>query len=162
MRFGFAHPQARQVTGKLSVYLKGDTFMSDFGQVALVAADLSQPGRCGTPRAAWDQAAGEILATKSLKEKNCPRATYLSLCQMGWIRGVPEGRYTRARENLAHVVAAVRLLVLNPDLAALEPRQLWKNVVSDHETAYNDQMDVVLALWRQKRIDVDRVRQSCS
>jgi len=55
--------------------------MWEYGDVAVRATELFTVGECLTPRTAWDAAAEQILATASLREKNCPRATYLSLCQ---------------------------------------------------------------------------------
>jgi uncharacterized protein DUF6979 len=133
--------------------------MWEFGEVAVLAVELCQTGECASPREAWDAAACRLLATDSLRQKNCPRATFLSLCQEGWILGIGAGNYTRARENRLHATEAVRKLVLNPGLAARGPKYLWELVVGGADTEYNDQMHVILALWDRGLIAASHVLQ---
>jgi len=130
--------------------------MSKFGEVAVRAVELYRTKGNISPLAAWDAAGHELLATKSLREKNCPRATYLSLCQEGLIVGVPKGQYTRARENREYAIEAVRHLVLDPGLVARGPIHLWQLVTGGAEIEYNDEMHVVLTLWNRGLITVDR------
>jgi len=123
--------------------------MWEFGHVAVLAASLYRGGEYATPRAAWDAAAARLLATASLRLKNCPRATFLSLCQAGMIRGIRAGRYTRAKENREHALYAVELLAERPSLSSSEPDHLWSMVIDGADTAHNDQMHVVLSLWNR-------------
>jgi hypothetical protein len=125
----------------------------------VLTVDLYRTGGYASPRTAWDAAANRLLATESLREKNCPRATLLSLCQEGWIVGIPAGNYTRARENREHALEAVRQLVFDRTLAARGPEYFWDLVLAGADTVYNDQMHVVLRLWDRELIAVDRVLQ---
>ena len=131
--------------------------MWEYGKVAVLAIQLYRSGQYTSPRAAWDEAANRLLATDSLREKTCPRATFLSLCQEGLIAGIRAGHYTRARENREHAVEAVRRLALDPTLAKSGPDHLWDLVLGGTETEYNDQMHVILTLWNRGLIAKDRM-----
>jgi hypothetical protein len=133
--------------------------MSNYGDVAVRAADRFQSEGYLSPRAAWDDAAGELLSTVSLREKGCPRATFLSLCQAGLVIGIPPGDYTRAQENRDHALEAVGRLAQDPTLAKETPLFLWRLVTGGGGPKYNQQMDVVLALWRRGLIATDRTAQ---
>src|SRR5207244_1913959 len=71
---------------------------------------------------------------------------------------VPAGSYTRARENRAYAMEGVRRLILDPGLAARGPIHLWQLVTGDAKIRYNDEMHVVLALWKRGLIAIDSAR----
>lgn len=133
--------------------------MWEYGEVAVLATELFQNRKYSSPRAAWDAAADQLLATPSLREKNCPRTTFLSLCQDGLVVGIPMGNYTRAKENKEYAIEAVRQLVRKPVLADLSPDDLWQIVIGGREVVPNSQMHVVLTLWKRSLIAQDRVSQ---
>lgn len=128
---------------------------SRYGDVAVLAAQLFRTGEHASPRTAWDEAADQLLPTASLREKSCPRATFLGLCQEGWIRGVPVGEYTKSRENREYARAAVRRIVGDPALADTDPEYLWGVILDGGEKRHNHQMDVVQALWRNQLITTE-------
>lgn len=121
--------------------------MPDFGAVALRAVELFRAGLHETPRSAWQAAAKELLANHHAQVKNCPRATFLSLCQAGLISGIPLGNYVNAKENSEHTLAAVELLGADPSCAELAPLALWR-MIEGTPPRHDYQMNVVLELWR--------------
>lgn len=127
----------------------------NYGDVAVLAAQLYQSGGYSSPRMAWHEAADRLLRTRSLREKGCPRATFLSLCQSGMISGIPTGAYTKSQENHEHALAAVRRLSIDPALANSNPEHLWRLVLDGIEKKHNHQMNVVQALWRAGLIKAD-------
>jgi hypothetical protein len=128
--------------------------MKAFGDTAVQAVELYRTEGHLSPRAAWDEAGSELLGTASLREKGCPRATFLSLCQAGLVTDVPAGEYTRAQENRDHALEAVRRLSIDPGLAEQSPGDLWK-LIAGGGPRYNQQMHVVLALWKAGLIQTD-------
>lgn len=127
--------------------------MADFGDTAVRAVELYGSEGHLSPRTAWGQAAAETQRTRSMREKPCPLSTFLGLCNEGIVKGIPPGRYITAPKNRDHAIQAVRLLSLDPTLARLSPRQLWKLVAG--EKTYNGQTEVVLGLWRRELIQLD-------
>jgi hypothetical protein len=121
--------------------------MATFGDVAVRAAKLVGEGTCRSAPEAWMMAVGEVFAhSESMREKSCPRSTFLGLCEEGLVAGVPAGTYTRSRDNKAYGVQAAGLLARDPTLASGGWRTLWTRVLGGRSKQHNSQMDIVLAL----------------
>ena len=76
-----------------------------------------------------------------------PQVRILGLAEDGLIRGVPRGNYTNSSLNKWYAVEAVKLLRTSPCLTESE---LWSCVMRNqpNKVSHNNQMDVVLALWK--------------
>ena len=127
----------------------------EFGQAATEATQLFP--EMGCPKKSWKKAVSGFKP--SLREKVCPRSAYLGLCEIGLVKGIPKGTYTR-RDNInaPRAVSAVHLLHKNPNLARLPARELWICVLKHRGENpllnYDCQMHVVLALWHADMIAV--------
>ena len=64
---------------------------SGLGAVAVIATKLIKSGEFSDPRHAWDQAASKVQNKKTTREKGCPKATFLGLCEDGYIVGIIPG-----------------------------------------------------------------------
>lgn len=110
----------------------------------------------GNPVESWEIAVKDF-ESKSAKIKGCPKNSFLGLCEAGLVKGIKPGSYfKRKRENLnkKYAIKAVELLALDSNLAK---KELWKKVreeLSIGEKEHNSQMDVVLALWDKKLIQL--------
>jgi len=104
---------------------------------------------------AWNDAARENNMSESSKKKGCPKESFLGLCQEGKVKGVPSGQYTRSGCNKRYVVKAVEVLKRKPILQD-NRSLLWRTVLEelgeDRGKKHNQQMDVVLALWKNHLI----------
>ncbi len=134
--------------------LERTTTMRKYGQAALEATQRVVSGRTADPRSAWDLATARVFGSSaSSQEKCCPRNAYLGCCEDGLVRGVPRGSYTRSAKNKTYAVTAVDLLKRNPSTLTLSEMDLWRLVLKHLNVATdktpNDQMDVVLSLFRQ-------------
>jgi hypothetical protein len=121
--------------------------MSVFGRVAVKAVQICSADK-KDPRTAWDEAC---------KEKDCPKNTFLGLCEDGFVRNVPKGKYTGSKKNKRYGIAAVKMLAKNP-LLANDPDSLWeaiREIVPDRCKTHNGQMDVAIALWVNNMINQD-------
>ncbi len=106
------------------------------------------------PIAAWELAVTAIFETKSTREKRCPRSTFLSLCETGVVKNIPEGNYApRVKENKVYALKAMDILrKRNTKPEKIGVIELWE-LAQNQNKRYNSQMDVLLALWNNGLIE---------
>ena len=117
-----------------------------YGSVAIRAVERAQGGM--DPVRAWKKSAEEVFPSQpASRDKGCPKCAFLGLAEDGLIRGVPRGNYTTSSSNKRYAVEAVKLLRTSPCLTESE---LWICVMRSQpkKVSHNNQMDVVLALWK--------------
>jgi len=125
--------------------------LGKYGHAAETAARSLAAGG-GDPRTAWEVAVTKIFPnSRTSAEKGCPRVSFLALCGLGFVKGVPPGSYTRSVKTKAYVTRAVTELRSNPAMANDE-QGLWRTITEGREIAPNHQMDVVATLWRKALI----------
>jgi hypothetical protein len=121
--------------------------MQKYGLSALQAVKLVNAQSELSPIAAWRKAVQETFPTsESSCTKGCPKGAFLGLCEEGCIKGIPAGAYTKSTKNKNYALKAIALLRENPNQSS---SQLW-NQISDKK--HNSQMDVALALFKEKCI----------
>jgi len=126
--------------------------MGKYGDAAIKANRFLLTGRANSPSQAWSSAVKTIFPQSvSSQKKGCPKTTYLSLCEEGLIKGVPHGKYTRSSKNKCYAIDAVKLLKQEPALAS-DQELLWAKVIMGERKTPNNQMDVVIALWKENMI----------
>ncbi len=81
-----------------------------------------------------------------MRDKSCPKSTFLGLCEEGLVSGIPSGRYSRSKLNKEYALKAVGFLQACPSLAS-DPPSLWAKVMAGEAKVPNGQMEVVVALW---------------
>lgn len=123
--------------------------MGKYGETALLAVKLIESKQASTPREAWKKASTEIFSSGTSKDKDCPRSTFLGLCEEGCVRGIEPGKYTKSLDNKAYALQAAELLVKDPSLSQ-SPSTLWKAI--NIQKSHNSQMDVVITLWNNDLI----------
>jgi hypothetical protein len=127
--------------------------MGKYGDVAILAVTLVQSASLNA-RDAWDRSCQKIFpVNRSSREKGCPKGAFLGLCEEGFIKGVKKGQYTRSVKNKAYAIRAVDILRKQPHIASSE-MILWRYIIDDTDTAYNQQMDVVISLWQNQLLNV--------
>lgn len=120
--------------------------MPGFKEVAVIAAELVSGEDHAEPAAAWKTAARKVFpSSASLRDKGCPKGSFLGLCNAGLVEGVEPGNYAKASKNGAYAIEAVEVLQRNKFLTT-QPDLLWKKVAGNAKTQ-NHQMDVVIGLW---------------
>ena len=119
-----------------------------YGEAALIAARDS----AGTsPAKRWQSAMERVYPTSvSAQKKGCPRGAFLGLCEEGLVKGIPRGQYTASKDNKDYAVRAAELLIEGKQKWSIS--ELWRAVTDDSEKAHNSQMDIVLALWKNRII----------
>ena len=109
--------------------------MNKYAQVALIAAERIKNGM--PPRAAWEKASCEIFPKGSDSlAKSCPKNAFLGLYDP-----------TANTKNATYAREALAWLRAHPD-CKITPSALWKIVLKGEAKAYNSQMDVVIALYK--------------
>jgi hypothetical protein len=116
---------------------------------AVAAAALAANGV--NPVDAWDSSARSLCGSPSTAAKPCPRSTFLGLASAGVISGVLPGEYGAPGKNAKYALDALELLRADHSLAA-RPTELWRLVMKGDDKKYNQQMHVVVALWREKKL----------
>ena len=130
--------------------------MSKYGEVACMAAEDARRGT--SPECAWRRAAERVFPNqKSSREKSCPRCAFLGLAEQGLLLGIPPGEYidSTATENKRYTIRALKLLQDKPRLCDA-PSLLWRLVMeseADPDKSHNNQMDVVISLWKNGDIE---------
>lgn len=123
--------------------------MDQFGETAIRAVELFNSGKVNTPEEAWEEAANNVIASRSVRSKGCPKNAFLALCSEGKVRGIPAGNYTRSEKNRRYALEALKILSNYPEYN--NRLGLWKRVLhtlgESEEKKHNGQMDVVIALW---------------
>jgi len=122
--------------------------MSKYGKAAVEAVKSYTNGAAASPQDAWESATAKHfgLGTPS-QQKGCPRNTFLGLCEAGLVAGVEPGSYTQSKKNKQYAVDAVAILKQRPSLLD-DPKGLWATVLQGEPKKHNQQMDVVIALWK--------------
>ena len=118
-----------------------------FGSAAVLATEIIAQDQTITPEHAWEIAIGKLTKSESTRNKGCPRATFLFLCQQGLVRGIPIGDYTKGSRNGQYAIEAIKIIRENPEMTS-NKTTLWK-VVSNGERSHNGQLDVVLGLYKK-------------
>lgn len=125
---------------------------SKFGDVAVRAARLLRERARIAPREAWEQAARRVyLDCETSPAKGCPRDAFLSLCELGAVRGVPAGSYTRSVKNKEYIANALEAVREKESLLHNKER-LWRTATRNAEVRHNAQLDVLDALWRTEDV----------
>ena len=120
--------------------------MPGFREVAVTAAKLISGEDHPEPAVAWNTAARRVFpSSASLRDKGCPKGSFLGLCSAGLVAGVEPGNYAKASKNGAYAIEAVEVLQRNKFLTT-QPDMLWRKVAGNTKTQ-NHQMDVVIGLW---------------
>ena len=120
--------------------------MSRYSELACLAVELVRTG-ASVPDA-WQEAALHIFPTQpASRVKGCPRCAFLGLAEEGFIKGVPKGSYTNSRSNKTYALEALTILRKSPKLSD-DPEKLWRRVMAGVDKQHNQQMNVVVGLWR--------------
>jgi len=126
--------------------------MAKYGDTAVKTAEILAANNGEHPRDIWNLVASEIFGAGTYgQKKDCPRNAFLGLCQEGMIKGVNRGKYTSAMLNSKYAVKAVEILREKPELVD-DYKVLWLESVGEQK-AYNQQMDVVISLWKNGYIN---------
>lgn len=121
-----------------------------FGDVAVGTVKLINNGLFDNPKDAWINAVKKLFPnSKSMQVKSCPKDAFLGLCEEGLIKGIKKGFYTNSKLNKGYVINAIKILKNEPQIVK-HKMKLWSMVAGSK--AYNQQMDVVIALWNAELI----------
>ncbi|ASF48101.1 DUF6979 family protein [Methylovulum psychrotolerans] len=123
--------------------------MGKYGIAAKHAVMLVAEGLDKNPRSAWEKVIlKDFQDSKSSQDKNCPKSTFLALCEAGLVQGIVAGSYTGSVKNKKYALNAVGHLKRNPELVADE-NKLWMLAIEGKDIKENSQMDVVITLWSE-------------
>lgn len=123
--------------------------MGKYGEVAAIAVSLMAKDGSVSPRDAWSEGATRVFPDKpAARAKGCPKDSFLALCGMGVLEHVEPGTYTRSVKNKRYITRTLAALRSDPRLAD-DPRRLWAIATDGADIRPNEQIDVLIALWRR-------------
>jgi hypothetical protein len=126
--------------------------MGVFGDIALRAWRLAAREKI-SPIDAWRNAVNEHYIDpkqrRNALQHTCPKGAFLGLSQNGLVRDIEAGSYTKSIRSCGYAMAALDQLRADPSLANDRPK-LESMVFGDRTP--NDEVDVVLALWKEHLI----------
>jgi hypothetical protein len=109
-------------------------WLGKYGQVAVKAAKYVQDGY--EAHSAWTKASCEVFILGSASQlKGCPKSSFLGL-------------YGSEGKNAEYAKLALEYLKSNPD-NDVTPGELWSIIMEGTHKKHNQQMDVVLALYKE-------------
>jgi hypothetical protein len=121
--------------------------ISKYGEAAVLAVGMGNHSGF-TVQERWSAATEKMFPESiSSQQKNCPRGAFLGMCEAGLVKGIPQGHYTRSKDNKGYALKAIDLLMGGGEYST--PLSLWKLVVNNRNISHNSQMDVVVALWEK-------------
>jgi len=120
-----------------------------YGEAALLA---SAPQKLKLPpRVRWQTAMNELYpSSAAAREKGGPRNAYLGLCEAGMVVGVSTKEDAASRKSMNYAVRAAELLLANQQHWSISA--LWSAVCDDPKRKHTGQMDVVMALYKNHRL----------
>jgi len=109
---------------------------------------------------AWLEALNSIPnIKKSNLSKGCPKNAFLGLCEEGYLKNIPAIPNNNSGLNKSYAIEAVNYLQNQKyDQKEIKPKILWEKLSNNFDSntkvrkCYNQQMDVVLALWNKNLI----------
>ncbi|MCG8618297.1 MAG: hypothetical protein MI802_18940 [Desulfobacterales bacterium] len=128
--------------------------MGQYGDAAVKAVCLLEKDSKLNPEGAWKNAMKEVSDSESSINKGCPKTTFLSLCQEGFIKNVHcnEKKYTYSNSNYRYTMNAVKMLLADEKYLENRP-ELWQLATAPDIIFNNGQMDVLITLWEEEKID---------
>jgi hypothetical protein len=127
--------------------------MDIFGQVAVEATKYAIEKDI-SPVDAWREVIETKNVSESTKIKGCPRSAYLGLCQEGYVKDINCGDFTKSIKNKIYAINAVKNIPPSEPIPAKS--ELWKIATNGELVAHNGQMNVVIALWKNGLINIEK------
>lgn len=143
------------------IFSKGDVgmFQNKYVQAAINAVHYVETKKFVDPVEAWSFATGELFGEGSWgQRKGCPKTAFLGLCEDGYVKGIPQGRYNHKENSLnkRYAINTVKLFHEDPSMAHENSKKLWSVVTEGKVIKPNYQVDIVKALWRKGMILTER------
>jgi len=91
---------------------------------------------------AWNTATEKVITSKSGRDKGCPRATFIGLCESGNLKDIPLTNESKSK-NYAYAKFAVIEWNRNKNIPK---KEMWSRVQNEFGTtaSHQGQLDIVL------------------
>lgn len=119
----------------------GWVIMTKYTEAALIVVRQCNGMTAPDVKSAWTRTIRELNAY----DEDCPRNTFIGLCEEGMVRGIPSGCYglRRDNKNKGYAVAAANLVLSGHEL---DHKTLWQKVTTGTLQPH-DQVNIVIALY---------------
>jgi hypothetical protein len=128
----------------------------NWGKIVLKTMEIIKENKNILVKDAWKKAVIEILGEITKRSLGCPMATFLILCEHGYIRGIPKDNYTSIYEkkravelNQRFALNAIEIIRTNPKSvdSITTLGELVKRKIKFYRRPLI-QMEVVYYLWK--------------
>ncbi|EJO9861688.1 TPA: hypothetical protein N2G32_000850 [Salmonella enterica] len=115
--------------------------MNKYASAALKAHHYLVVNKSMSPSEAWDKAVADVKESESARKKGCPRKTFLTLADCGYLKDI-EARHEEKRRGKLHQ-RAIQVANLILDFPAISKSELAdKTCYKDSQGSY----DIVIEL----------------
>lgn len=140
-----------------NIYFWG--IMTNFSDAAKLAVEKMVDGTCKDPRDAWNLAISTFSDSITVQNKSCPKGAFLGLCEVGLVRHIKTGKYSKSIKNKEYALTAVKELQILEKPEVITASQLWRKIGKTGK--HDGQMDVVLSLWHSGYIVKENISPIC-
>lgn len=118
-----------------------------YGEAALMAVQMETHGKAITAVERWQDAIGKLYpAAQAAQRKSGPKGAFVGLCVAGMVKDVRAESGALSTQLRRHEQLAVEAVELLRSGTRAGITELWAGVGGGG--AHDNQMDVVLALWK--------------
>lgn len=122
--------------------------------ISAIEATLITRNEKISPVKAWEIATSKTFGEGTPSQiKGCPKGSYLGLCEVGAIKGVPKGHYTESVKNKEYAITAYEYLKNSKD-KNLTAKYLWDIVLNNEGKTHNAQMNIVIELFKNDLLEI--------
>lgn len=127
-----------------------------FGRSAINAVKLFTSGKEKSVNEAWQSAIEKETSNENTQKKPCPKCTFLGLCEVGLVKGIPKDNYLKGTSiQKEYAINAVNALKDNPSLCEGSIQELWHIACGDENKKHNSQMNVVVSLFKNALLNLE-------
>ena len=106
--------------------------MNKYGKVVVEVANNFRNNNYSIKNA-WLKVCEEVFPNSlSSINKDCPKITFLGLCEEDLVKNIPQGNYTRSTKNKNYGNNAVKILKNNPSYSN-KKNTLWRKVAGENK-----------------------------
>lgn len=95
----------------------------------------------------WQKAAREIITSNSTKDKACPRATFIGLCESGDLKSVAGIKQSKSH-NYQYAKFAIQAWKKDNTISKMSMWNMIRQHFPDGAINHQGQLDVVIGLWQ--------------
>ncbi len=115
---------------------------NQYGRAAVLAVEILTKHPAQHPKDAWSKAMKEVTDSKESQIKSCPKSAFLGLCEEGFVKGIPKGKYTKSAKNKKYAVRIAEYIHIHP-MDEYDKNELWSYAIKDEVSSQKQDQQIV-------------------